>query len=167
MAKSTYTIEPWAAAIGHLTISWNHCQSLVLQMLHNALRCEISEARAIFFALPSEQAQRDVTGAALEAALRSHPALRDKAATAIEGFGQLTAKRNDLVHAIWFFPDDDGTTELYPDVRKNIAGKDPAQEAWRLSGELGAMAEQLHLLCREVANALSHSSLGRAPARNA
>ena len=144
MAKSTYTIEPLAAAIGHVTISLNHCQSLILQMLHKALRCEISEARAVFFALPSEQSQRDVTVAALEEGLRLHPALRDKAATAIGDFGKLAGKRNDLVHAIWFFPDDDGTAKLYQDVRKKFAGKDPAQEAWRLSGELGAMAERLH-----------------------
>ena len=166
MAKSTYTIEPLAAAIGHLTISWTHCQSLVLQILHNALGCQISEARAVFFALPNEQTQRDVTAAALETALRLHPGLRDKAATALRDFGRLSGKRSELVHVIWFFPENDDTAKL-DHARKGFVGKDPAQEAWRLSGELGAMAGQLQLLCHEVENALSRHKPDPVAARDA
>jgi hypothetical protein len=123
-------------------------------MFRRAIGDNILLAKAIFFALRSDGTQRDITVAALQIALVYHPDLMARVVTAIADFGKIAGRRNDFIHAMWYFPDDAKPPEVWLNVRKNLDGKDPVEEAKKLIGDLDAIFTHLHGLRIEIEEAL-------------
>lgn len=150
MAKSIDTLEPLASAIGHMTIAYNHCHSLVFLLLQDAIGGDVLKAKSTFFALRNDGAQRDVTAALLGVALYEHPILQYSCAKALKEIGKIAGRRNDFIHAIWHFPDDQDVAKVWLDARPNLVGRDPVQEAWSLSRDLTVMSVKLRGLQHQV-----------------
>lgn len=142
MSKSLETIEPLATAIGHMTIAWNHCQSYVFLIFDKALNADILRAKAIFFALRNDGAQREVTLAVLKEALL--PDAYEVAKKTLSDFGKIAGRRNDLIHAMWHFPPDSDKATVFLNVKKSLDGKDPIEAANSLTRDLGVMAGRLN-----------------------
>jgi hypothetical protein len=140
--------------IGAMTIRWNRCQSIIFMMFRRATGDNILLAKAMFFALRSDGTQRDITAAALQIALVYHPDLMARAVTAISDFSKIAGRRNDFIHAMWYFPDDAKPPEVWLNVRKNLHGKDPFEEAKKLIADLDAIFSRLHNLRAEIEQAL-------------
>jgi hypothetical protein len=139
-----------AGWIGGMTIRWNRCQAVIFMMFDRALGDNILAAKAIFFVLRSDGTQRDITVAALQIALAAHPDLLARTTTAIADFGKIAGRRNDFIHAIWYFPEDAKPPEVWLNVRKNLDGKDPVEEAKKLIGDLDGIFGRLHRLRIEI-----------------
>jgi|SRR4051794_20163750 hypothetical protein len=58
-----------AALLGHATLAWNDCQSMIMQIFHTLSGTTWGQSTAVFLALKSDQSQRDITIALLRAIL--------------------------------------------------------------------------------------------------
>jgi hypothetical protein len=119
-------------------------------MFDRAMGDDILKAKAIFFALRSDGTQRDITVAVLRIAHMHHADLLARTIAAIAEFGKIAGRRNDFIHAMWYFPDDAKPPEIWLNVRKNLDGKDPVEEAKKLIGDLEEIFGRLHNLRVEI-----------------
>lgn len=92
-----------AALLGHVTLAWNDCQSMVLEIFHVLSGMNWDKSTAVFLALKSDQSQRDITLALLATALNrdSDKPMRDLGTTLIGQLGSLAGQRNAATHTMW------------------------------------------------------------------
>src|SRR5262245_12475626 len=63
--------EQHAALLGHVTLAWNDCHSIVLSIFHSLAGVSWEKAYAIFLALKSDHARREITLALMNEVLNT------------------------------------------------------------------------------------------------
>lgn len=109
-AAQRAALDEHAKLIGNVTIAWNTAQSLVFAIFSVMSRIapESDNAAAIFFALKSDIAQRDITTAVIESELGTsahpeHKKLAERLKRPIHKLNSLSAERNAAIHTMWSF----------------------------------------------------------------
>lgn len=87
--------------LGKITVRWNDLHYHVYQLFEGLLLNQSDVAHAIYFALDSDRAQRNITSDLARVLLKKDRNLLTGVTTALEDIGKLSGKRNDLIHAIW------------------------------------------------------------------
>lgn len=149
MARSE-EVEKLAPSIGHMTNEWNDAQSFVFLIFHALLGSSILKAIAIFFAIKSDSGQRDVTLGLAKQVLQFHPDALQKLTAVLGDLNKTAGRRNDFIHTIWHFAEDEGVIEAWLGVRARLVGKDPAVELENLREEIGKIQGQLGPLLERI-----------------
>lgn len=144
-----------------MTMLWNDCQGIVFMIFFYALQAPIIKASAIFFALRSDNTQRDIAAAVLRATPMK-PDLSDRAIRAINELGKIAGKRNDFIHAIWHYEEDDKPPKPWLGVRKGLADKDAIEACVALTEELQDIFVELHTLRKEIEEEMGDPPMPRA-----
>jgi hypothetical protein len=92
-----------AALLGHVTLAWNDCQSMVMQIFHTLSGTSWAQSTSVFLALKSDQSQRDITVALLLAVLNraDDDGLRQLGTSLVGQLGSLAGERNAATHTMW------------------------------------------------------------------
>ncbi len=91
-----------ARLIGHLTIAWNTAQHAVYSLFEIASDLTPEAAQAIFFAVKSDSAQRDITLALCQVEMRGEDSdLLPAVENGIRGLNWLAGDRNAAIHTMW------------------------------------------------------------------
>jgi hypothetical protein len=94
--------EPELAQIlGRVTIAWTDVQSGVFDIFAAVSEIPRSRAEAIFFALRTDMAQRDITLAAAKDALQKNAVLLKKVSDILGEISDASGDRNAASHAMW------------------------------------------------------------------
>src|SRR4051794_25955931 len=85
-----------AALLGHVTLAWNDCQSMIMQIFHTLSGTTWGHSSAVFLALKSDQSQRDITIALLRAVLdrADDDAMRQHGTSLVSQLGNFAGERN-------------------------------------------------------------------------
>jgi hypothetical protein len=92
-----------AALLGHVTLAWNDCQSMIMQIFHTLSGTTWGHSSAVFLALKSDQSQRDITIALLRAVLdrADDDAMRQHGTSLVSQLGNFAGERNAATHTMW------------------------------------------------------------------
>jgi hypothetical protein len=92
-----------AALLGHVTLAWNDCQSMVMDIFHELSGMSWEKSTAVFLALKSDQSQRDITVALMVAALNgaNDKDMCEMGTRLIGQLGNLAGERNAATHTMW------------------------------------------------------------------
>jgi hypothetical protein len=130
MAEPTRSLPE---AIGEMTVLWNHCQAIVFALFYRLLGVDLSKAKSVFFSINNDRGQRLVTAALLANASSE---VADRAAKAINAFGELSSSRNAFVHSAWHFPEGSAVAINWLDTWKKQLGSDPLAACEKLISDL-------------------------------
>jgi hypothetical protein len=109
-----------AALLGHVTLAWNDCQSMVLGIFHQLSGLTWDKAAAVFLALKSDQAQREITIALMGAVLNTDndSGMRDLGTRLIGTLGKMAGERNAATHTMWVTVLPERKVEPHPTLPK-------------------------------------------------
>jgi hypothetical protein len=140
-ARRRAVYDKYALAVGRANIAWNDVQSEIFHLFRLMSRMDWLAADAVFFAIRTDSAQRDMTAALAKHALALRPNdLADVLGTLNE-VGKLAAERNAAIHTAWYIEGDSETARPYMRVRPPKAIQDDAL------GQFGTLEFRLaHLL---------------------
>lgn len=148
-----YPYGEWALAplIGRVTIAANNAQHLVL-IIFDILVRDGDLARAIFFSLKSDAAQRDITLAAMAVRLRGAPELLERGRKAFQRLADLSGERNAAIHTIWAV---EGSNKRYSPApgaehHKRLRQDDFEGQFSELAMNLGGMSSVLFELRTDI-----------------
>lgn len=98
-------------------MSWNDVQAEVFLLFRQLTGMTLEHADAVFFAIRTDAAQRDMTAALASVVLKNEPDILKELLSLINGLGKLAAQRNLAVHTAWFI--DEGSEQPEPYMRYN------------------------------------------------
>lgn len=135
-------VEAWLAPlIGRITIRWNELQELVYMMFDEMLYHD-PRGHAIFFAVKSDSAQRDMTIASFESVFGRNHALASEMRTLFAEIGKAAGRRNDAVHTQWLI-----STKVPGGIHvprhSRLHGKDAKVELETCLSEIDALYERV------------------------
>jgi hypothetical protein len=112
-----------AALLGHVTLAWNDCQSMVMQIFHRLSGTGWDQSTSVFLALKSDQSQRDITVALLQAVLKraDDTPMRELGTSLIGKLGSLAGERNAATHTMWVTIMPSRRVEPHPYIPKRKA----------------------------------------------
>jgi len=146
-----------AMLIGKITMEWNLVQDAVRYCFLMTMSGDVKAAAAILDAIKSDDTQRNVTLAAIQAAFDADDqiALRTKAAALLNSLGELSGKRNAFVHSSWT-REGDGPIEVSAFLKKphgSIHGMAPIAEGVETLRRLIDALDQVRNLIAEIQSA--------------
>jgi hypothetical protein len=107
MTQQTVTDEKYynehAALLGHVTLAWNDCHSMVLSIFHTLSGLSWGKAHAVFLALKSDHGRREITLALMTEVLNADNdrPLREHGTQLIGRLAGLAGERNLATHTMW------------------------------------------------------------------
>jgi hypothetical protein len=109
-----------AALLGHVTLAWNDCQSMVMQIFHTLSGTSWAKSTSVFLALKSDQSQRDITVALLLAVLNraDDDGMRQLGTSLVGQLGSLAGERNAATHTMWITVMPSRRVEPHPAIPK-------------------------------------------------
>jgi hypothetical protein len=109
-----------AALLGHVTLAWNDCQSMVMQIFHTLSGTSWAQSTSVFLALKSDQSQRDITVALLLAVLNraDDDGMRQLGTSLVGQLGSLAGERNAATHTMWITVMPSRRVEPHPAIPK-------------------------------------------------
>ena len=138
--REKFNLMPWNHSdqliyhIGQVTVGWNDVQFWFYAVFRKML--PDPRAEAIFFAIRTDRAQRDIVRELAENYLSDHPKLLAELKTKIEEANQLAGRRNDVLHAIWNLDPAAAAPEVLLPKKNRMKGKNVLQEINRLNEDL-------------------------------
>jgi hypothetical protein len=92
-----------AALLGHVTLAWNDCQSMIIQIFHTLSGTSWDRSTSVFLALKSDHSQRNITVALLQTVLdRAEDAdIRHLGKSLVDQLATLAGERNAATHTMW------------------------------------------------------------------
>jgi len=129
--------------IGHATIAWNNLCHAIFQTFEALTRLDLESAKAVFFVVKSDRAQRDMVSELINSKLKAkNQTLADKFQTAIGEANKLAGKRNDIVHVVFIEALDTSKIALFRDVGflKGKKGRDLVSTIENMTTETLALA---------------------------
>lgn len=142
-----------AAWLGEFTMTWNDIHFSLFFILWRLMSKDSMRSEAIFFALRSDRAQRDLTTRTAKAVLGPWPDLCKRLIAAIERIGKLNGRRNDFIHAMWI-ADHPGVTEVWQPSSPRLSKKEIKTEAKSLYGDCISAHLVLVKIGQEIENVL-------------
>ena len=96
-------LEDHAALLGHVTLAWNDCHSIVLSIFHTLSGVSWEKAYAIFLALKSDHARREITLALMNEVLntKNDEPMRELGTKLLGQLAGLAGERNLATHTMW------------------------------------------------------------------
>jgi len=151
LQRGINALEEHAKLIGNVTIAWNTAQSLVFTIFSVASGMKYDNAVAVFFALKTDFAQRDITIAVLDSELTGKTPevekLRDRIKRPINKLNSLASERNAAIHTMWGYVHEEGDVKVapQPSVKHHPSLKvdDAAAQMVRLEEKLGSVVDTL------------------------
>jgi hypothetical protein len=112
-----------AALLGHVTLAWNDCQSMVMQIFHTLSGTSWGQSTSVFLALKSDQSQRDITIALLLAVLdrAEDDGMRQLGTSLVGQLGALAGERNAATHTMWITVMPSRKVQPHPAIPKRKA----------------------------------------------
>lgn len=100
-------------ALGRVTIAWNNVSHAVFTMYHLLSGLDEEAAKATFFCIASDRAQRDMTEQLVKLKLEPRdPKLGKRAKSILKEINKLAGRRNDFIHVV--FMDDHNPEAVKP-----------------------------------------------------
>jgi len=95
--------EEHAALLGHVTLAWNDCHSIVLSVFHTLSGVSWGKASAIFLALKSDHARREITLELMKQVLntKNDEPIRKLGEQLLRKLGKVAGERNLATHTMW------------------------------------------------------------------
>jgi hypothetical protein len=114
-----------AALLGHVTLAWNDCQSMVMQIFHTLSGTSWGQSTSVFLALKSDQSQRDITVALLLTVLNraDDDRMRQLGTSLVGQLGSLAGERNAATHTMWITVMPSRNVQPHPAIPKQKALK--------------------------------------------
>jgi hypothetical protein len=109
-----------AALLGLVSLAWNDCHSMVLNIFHTVSGMSWTKAQAAFLAIKADQAQRDMTIALLNAVLATENDSRmlELGTSLLGKLGGLAGERNLAAHTMWITTLPDRKIVPHPGIMK-------------------------------------------------
>lgn len=142
--------------IGRVTMRWNDVQFWFYAAFQRMLRG--SGARAVFFAIRTDRAQRDMVRELASDMLKDWPDLLAELNARIEDANQLAGRRNDALHAMWDYGPSGDKANVHLPLNNRLKGKDAVTELTALYEQLGALETKLVPLVFRIRDALKRRS---------
>jgi hypothetical protein len=107
-----------AALLGHVTLAWNDCQSMVMDIFHRSSGMDWDKSTAVFLALKSDQSQRDITVALLKSVLNreADSGMCELGTSLVGRLGTLAGERNAATHTMWVTVNPSRRIEPHPAI---------------------------------------------------
>lgn len=155
-----------ATLIGRVTLEWNHVCDMVFHTFWQLSGMELEQARAVFYALKADSAQRDITSAIARVRLKDDPKLCMRFLDVLRKIGQISGERNAAIHTTWTVSVPDFV--IVPSPKAPPHGKlnvDEFEAQFKnLVGSLNQLNVNLGECCAEFARKRK-ASLGTAPSQ--
>jgi hypothetical protein len=92
-----------AALLGHVTLAWNDCHSMVLSIFHTLSGLSWEKAYAVFLSLKSDHDRREITLALMSEVLNTENdrGLREHGTKLLGQLAGLGGERNLATHTMW------------------------------------------------------------------
>lgn len=142
--------------IGRVTMRWNDVQFWFYAVFQRMLRRP--GARAVFFAIHTDRAQRDMVRELATDVLREWPDLLKELNARIEDANQLAGRRNDALHAMWDYGPRGDKANVHLPLDNRLKGKDALTELTALYEQLGALETKLVPLVFRIRDTLKRRS---------
>jgi hypothetical protein len=137
-----------AALLGHVTLAWNDCQSMILNIFHELSGMSWDKSTAVFLALKSDQSQRDITVALMMSTLyrANDKPIREFGTSLVGQLGKLAGQRNAATHTMWVTVMPLRTVEPHPALPR------PKNLLPDFKSQFENLTENLRKLFRELMN---------------
>jgi hypothetical protein len=137
-----------AALLGHVTLAWNDCQSMVMQIFHTLSGTSWVQSTSVFLSLKSDQSQRDITIALLLAVLdrAGDDPIRQLGTSLVGQLGSLAGERNAATHTMWITVMPSRKVEPHPAIPK------PKMLKPDFKSQFENLTQKLRKLFRELLN---------------
>jgi len=90
-----------AAMLGHVSIAWNDVHWMLYRIFDVLSGMSTDQSKAVFFALKTDSAQRDIIQALAKVSLRPHPELLTQFLEMMKRIGRVAGVRNAAIHTMW------------------------------------------------------------------
>ncbi len=130
-------------------MAWTDVQLLVFLIFWRLMSSEVDKSEAIFFALRSDHAQRQVTKQLARVLLSRWPDTVERVVAAINKAGGAAGSRNAVIHALWVTNHPDLSVSIWPGT-SSLEGKDVKTEIEKSIGEFDNISHELHRVMDEV-----------------
>ena len=137
-----------AALLGHVTLAWNDCQSMIMQIFDTLSGTSWGQSTSVFLALKSDQSQRDITVALLLAVLdrADDDGMRQLGTSLVGQLGALAGERNAATHTMWITVMPSRKVQPHPAIPKRKALKPD------FKSQFENLTQNLRKLFRELLN---------------
>lgn len=101
MVTSLASKPDYLKAVGLITAEWNAVEHSMAWVFNLLAGCEAGKSQAIFYAIESNRARREITVAIAQVALANHPDLLRRIGGLLDRTRKAAEKRNIYAHALW------------------------------------------------------------------
>jgi hypothetical protein len=129
-ANAPHPLADLAPQIGKITMAWNDLHLFVFSIFWRLNGNHALRSKAIFFAARADRTQRDMTMALIQQEMAGVPLLQTAATEALNEIGNLTSRRNAVIHAMWAYEADwqTGTATVFPPSSPKLSKKRLGEE---------------------------------------
>lgn len=117
LKRKTAIYDRHALLIGQVNMVWNDVQTEIFLMFRELSGMPWASADAVFFAVRTDAAQRDMTSALAKQVLSNKPEALKETLQLINEIGLLAGQRNAAIHTAWIV--EDGSELPKPYLRLN------------------------------------------------
>jgi hypothetical protein len=138
--------EEHAALLGHVTLAWNDCHSIVLSVFHTLSGVSWAKASAIFLALKSDHARREITLELMKQVLntKNDEPMRELGTELLDKLGKLAGERNLAIHTMWVTVLPESEVQPHPALPRHKKLKQD------FKSQFSKLATDLRHLCHEL-----------------
>jgi hypothetical protein len=90
-----------AAMLGHVSVAWNDVHWMLYRIFDVLSSMPTDQSKAVFFAIKTDGAQRDVIQALAKVSLRPHPELLTQFTELVKRIERVAGDRNAAIHTMW------------------------------------------------------------------
>jgi hypothetical protein len=151
-ANAPHSLADLIDNIGKITLAWNDLHLFVFSIFWRLNGNHALRSKAIFFAVRADRTQRDMTMALVQQEMTGVPLLQQAAIDALNEIGNLSGRRNAVIHAMWAFEADwdQGTATVFAPSSPKLARKRLGEELDKLYEDLVRLGARLASINKDV-----------------
>jgi hypothetical protein len=137
-------LEEMAPDVGRVTILWSELHFWVFCVFYRVLGAGIAKGDTAFFTLRSDRAQRELTETLVKQHMPEDDPLRGRILVILDEINKkLAGRRNAIIHAIWFYSQEDAPVKVWASSARKLSQKDVKAELTSLQSDIFNLTTRL------------------------